>query len=71
MVCRVLKGPRVFKGGGNWGTLRIPFGKIGEPQEALGNIRETPPLGTPSLNNPIINGRRLYASKIRLLGFLA
>ena len=28
--CRVLKGgcPR---GGGNWGTLRIPFGKIGEP----------------------------------------
>ena len=21
----------VFKGGGNWGTLRIPFGKIGEP----------------------------------------
>ena len=26
---RILKGgPR---GGGNWGTLRIPFGKIGEP----------------------------------------
>ena len=21
----------VFKGRGNWGTLRIPFGKIGEP----------------------------------------
>ena len=21
----------VFKWGGNWGTLRIPFGKIGEP----------------------------------------
>ena len=30
--CRVPKGPGVFKGGGgNWGTLRIPFGKIGEP----------------------------------------
>ena len=28
--CRVPKGG-VFKGGGNWGTLRIPFGKIGEP----------------------------------------
>ena len=28
--CRVPKGPGVFKGGGNWGTLRIPFGKIGE-----------------------------------------
>ena len=21
----------VHRGGGNWGTLRIPFGKIGEP----------------------------------------
>ena len=32
LCCRVLKGPGVFKGGGgNWGTLRIPFGKIGEP----------------------------------------
>ena len=29
-LCRVPKGG-VFKGGGNWGTLRIPFGKIGEP----------------------------------------
>ena len=30
--CRVLKGPGVFKGRGcSWGTLRIPFGKIGEP----------------------------------------
>ena len=29
--CRVPKGGGVFKGGGNWGTLRIPFGKIGEP----------------------------------------
>ena len=29
--CRVPKGPGVFKGGGNWGTLRIPAGKIGEP----------------------------------------
>ena len=29
---RVLKGPRVFKERGcSWGTLRIPFGKIGEP----------------------------------------
>ena len=28
---RVPKGPGVFKGRGNWGTLRIPFGKIGEP----------------------------------------
>ena len=28
--CRVLK-VGVFKGRGNWGTLRIPFGKIGEP----------------------------------------
>ena len=27
---RVLKGD-VQGGGGNWGTLRIPFGKIGEP----------------------------------------
>ena len=31
--CRVRKGPGVvFKGRGCcWGTLRIPFGKIGEP----------------------------------------
>ena len=30
--CRVLKGLGVFKGrGSSWGTLRIPFGKIGEP----------------------------------------
>ena len=29
---RVLKGPGVSKGRGcSWGTLRIPFGKIGEP----------------------------------------
>ena len=29
---RVLKGPGVFKGRGcSWGTLRIPFGKIGVP----------------------------------------
>ena len=27
---RVLKGGGA-RGGGNWGTLRIPFGKIGEP----------------------------------------
>ena len=33
LPCRVLKGPGVFKGRGysNWGTLRIPAGKIGEP----------------------------------------
>ena len=34
--CRVPKGG-VFKGGGNWGTLRIPAGKI---WGTLGNIRE-------------------------------
>ena len=36
---RILKGgcPR---GGGNWGTLRIPFGKIGDPYRTLG---ESPP----------------------------
>ena len=26
-----LRVPGVFKGGGNWGSLRIPAGKIGEP----------------------------------------
>ena len=37
---RVLKGPGVSKGRGcSWGTLRIPFGKIGEPQGTLGKIR--------------------------------
>ena len=46
--CRVLKGG-VFKGGGNWGTLRIPR----EDWGTLGKTREPPPLGTP-LNNPII-----------------
>ena len=30
LTCRVLKGG-CSRGGGNWGTLRIPFGKIGEP----------------------------------------
>ncbi len=41
---RVLKGgcPR---GGGNWGTLRIPR----EDWGTFGNIRETPPLGPPPL----------------------
>ena len=30
----------VFKGRGcSWGTLRIPFGKIGEPYGTLGKIR--------------------------------
>ena len=47
--CRVLKGG-VFKGRGNWGTLRIPR----EDWGTLGNIREPPPLGTPPLNNPIM-----------------
>ena len=28
---RVLKGGGCSRGGGNWGTLRIPFGQIGEP----------------------------------------
>ncbi len=37
-------------GGGNWGTLRIPFGKIGEPLGRLGNPL---PLEPPRLNNPI------------------
>ena len=39
---RVLKGG-VPRGGGNWGTLGIPR----EDWGALGNIRETPPLGPP------------------------
>ena len=31
-ICRVLQGPGLFKGRGcSWGSLRIPFGKIGEP----------------------------------------
>ena len=30
-LCRVLKGSGCSRGGGNWGTLRIPAGKIGEP----------------------------------------
>ena len=34
-ICRVPKGG-VFKGGGNWGTLRIPR----EDGGTLGNIRE-------------------------------
>ena len=42
----------VFKGGGNWGTLRIPR----EDWGTLGKIREPPPLGPPPLNNPIIVG---------------
>ena len=46
--CRVLKGG-CSRGGGNWGTLRIP----GEDWGTLGNIREPPPLGPPPLNNPI------------------
>ena len=29
-LCRVLEG-EFSRGGGNWGTLRIPEGKIGEP----------------------------------------
>ena len=37
-------------GGGNWGTLRIPWEFWG----TLGNIREPPPLGPPLLNNPIM-----------------
>ena len=40
--CRVPKGG-VFKGGGNWGTLRIPR----EDWGTLGKIREPPPLGPP------------------------
>ncbi len=36
-----------LRGGGNWGTLRIPR----EDWETLGKIREPPPLGPP-LNNP-------------------
>ena len=47
MSCRVPKGG-VFKGGGNWGTLRIPR----EDWGTLGKIREPPALGPP-LNNPI------------------
>ena len=47
--CRVPK-VGVFRGGGNWGTLRIPTKDWG----TLGKIREPPPLGTPPLNNPII-----------------
>ena len=35
IICRVPKGG-VFKGGGNWGTLRIPR----EDWGTLGNIRE-------------------------------
>ena len=35
LYCRVPKGG-VFKGGGNWGTLRIPR----EDWGTLGNIRE-------------------------------
>ena len=31
-------------GGGNWGTLRIPFGKIGEPSGTLGKGNHQPPL---------------------------
>ena len=45
MFCRVPKGG-VFKGGGNWGTLRIPREDWGT---LLGKIREPPPLGTPPL----------------------
>ena len=41
---------RVPRGGGNWGTLRIPR----EDWGTLGKIREPPPLGTPPLNNPTI-----------------
>ena len=47
LYCRVPEGG-VFKGGGNWGTLRIP-----REDWTLGKIREPPPLGTPPLNNPI------------------
>ena len=46
--CRVPKGG-VFKGGGNWGTLRIRR----EDWGTLGKIREPPSLGTPPLKNPI------------------
>ena len=50
MVVGFLRGGcGVFKGGGNWGTLRIPR----EDWGTLGKIREPPPLGTPPLNNPI------------------
>ena len=36
-----------------WGSIIGFLGKIGEPQETLGNIKEPPPLGPP-LNNPTI-----------------
>ena len=55
--CRVPKGG-VFKGGGNWGTLRIPR----EDWGTLGNIREPPPLGTPPpLNNPIKRNTQTFS----------
>ena len=46
--CRVPKGG-VFKGGGSWGSLRIPR----EDWGTLGKIRDPPPWNPP-LNNPII-----------------
>ena len=46
-----LRVPGCPRGGGNWGTLRIPFGKIGEPyKEHWGRGGESPP----PLKNPII-----------------
>ena len=44
-----LRVPGCSRGGGNWGTLRIPR----EDWGTLGNIRETPPLGPPRLNKPL------------------
>ena len=38
-----LRVPGCPRGGANWGTLRIPFGKIGEPQGTSGKIRITTP----------------------------
>ena len=34
-----LRVPGCLRGEGNWGTLRIPFGKLGEPYGGLGKIR--------------------------------
>ena len=61
MCCRVPKGG-VFKGWGNWGTLRIPR----EDWGSLGKIREPPPLGTPPPpNNPInVDLKKRQSNKI-------
>lgn len=48
-ICRVLKGGMFFRGGGKWGTLKIPRQDWRSLGEFRGRLEESPP----PVKNPI------------------